>query len=103
MGMLEVVRLMKFAAPNSVNLEDESGMNAIEYALLSEANISVIRAMQRACRGDWRERSKAGVPLLATVEEVCDTDTAQSKPVVGRRRHQVLVKYIRMMATTMQH
>jgi len=102
-AMLEVVRLMKFAAPNSVNLEDESGMNAIEYALLSEANISVIRAMQRACRDDWRERSKAGVPLLATVEEDCDTDNTQSKPVVGRRRHQDLVKDIRIMATTMKH
>jgi len=102
-AMLHVVRLVKFAAPNSVNLEDDDGMNAIEYALLSDANLAVIRAMQRACRDDWRERSKAGVPLVETEEgENCDADV-QSKPAVGRRRHQDLVKDIRIMATTMQN
>merc|ERR1711862_444997 len=104
-AMLKVVKLMKSAAPNSVNLEDNDGMNAIEYALLSEANIYVIKAMQRACRDDWRKRSKAGVPLLDTVvEEDRDTDGdgVQSKPALGRRRHQDIVNDIRKMATAMQ-
>mmetsp|Transcript_19562 Transcript_19562/g.41102 ORF Transcript_19562/g.41102 Transcript_19562/m.41102 type:complete len:427 (+) Transcript_19562:154-1434(+) len=54
-AMLQVVKLLKSAAPKSVNLEDREGMNAIEYALESHADIKVIKSMQRACRDDWRD------------------------------------------------
>ena len=60
-SMLQVVRLLKEAAPLSVNLEDNDGMNAVEYALLSDAHLKVVKTMQRACRDDWRERSKAAL------------------------------------------
>merc|ERR1712111_128893 len=48
-SMLKVVRLLKKAAPMSVNLEDDEGMNAIEYALVNDANLEVIKSMQ-SCR-----------------------------------------------------
>lgn len=54
-SMLQVVQLLKTSAPKSVNLEDNEGANAIEYALESNADLKVIRSMQRACRDDWRE------------------------------------------------
>jgi ankyrin repeat protein len=61
-NMLQVVRLFKAAAPESFNLEDLDEYNAIEYALESNADIKVVKAMQRAARDDWRElRKKHGV------------------------------------------
>ena len=57
-SMLQVVQLLKTAAPKSVNLEDHEGVNAIEYALESNTDLKVIRSMQRACRDDWREMKK---------------------------------------------
>ena len=60
-SMLEVVKLLKTAAPTSMNLEDNEGCNAIEYALENECDIRVIKAMQRACRDDWRERKAEAI------------------------------------------
>jgi ankyrin repeat protein len=57
-NMLQVVRLFKASAPESFNLEDDEEYNAIEYALESNCDINVIKAMQRAARDDWRELKK---------------------------------------------
>lgn len=54
-NMLRVVRILKAAAPESFNLEDQDDCNAIEYAIESNADIKVIKAMQRAARDDWRD------------------------------------------------
>ena len=53
--MLQVVRLLKQAAPQSFNLEDEDERNAIEIAIESDVGIRVVKMMQRAARDDWRE------------------------------------------------
>jgi hypothetical protein len=58
-SMMEVVKLLVSAAPTSVNLDDNEGCNAIEYALDNDVHIKVFKYMQRACRDDWRQRSKA--------------------------------------------
>ncbi|KAL7539745.1 hypothetical protein ACHAWF_006495 [Thalassiosira exigua] len=86
-SMLQVVRLLKNAAPQSVNLEDKEGTNAIEYALESDADIKVIKAMQRACRDDWRERSKSN-NMMDDDDDIGDSQKSQP----GRRRHEDLVK-----------
>lgn len=57
-SMLSIVDMLKTAAPHSFNLEDNDEMNAVEYALLSESDIKVVKIIQRACRDDWRERKK---------------------------------------------
>lgn len=57
-NMLQVVKLFKAAAPESFNLEDNEEYNAIEYALESNCDIRVVKAMQRAARDDWRELKK---------------------------------------------
>lgn len=72
-SMMQVVKHLKSAAPSSVNLEDNEGCNAIEYALENGVHIKVIKCMQRACRDDWRERS-------------------QGSDDVPRRRHSELLK-----------
>lgn len=95
-SMLQVTRLLKNAAPLSVNLEDDEGMNAIEYALLSEANLKVIKTMQRACRDDWRERQISNLTLDS------NSDDAAPKPQLGRRRHDDLVQDIEYMALKLQ-
>merc|ERR1712154_645077 len=83
-AMLHVVKMLKMAAPNSVNLV-------------------VIKVMQKACTDDWQERSKAGVPLVETEEEDAIVEAVtQTKPTLGRRRHRDLVKDIQTMATMMQ-
>lgn len=104
-SMLQVVRLLKNAAPQSVNLEDNDGMNAIEYALISDANLKVVKTMQRACRDDWRERSKSGNSIAADCDEedVAPPEGAsRPQPQLGRRRHQDLVKDMETMALRLQ-
>ncbi|KAL7526242.1 hypothetical protein ACHAWF_001692 [Thalassiosira exigua] len=96
-SMLQVVRLLKNAAPQSVNLEDNEGMNAIEYALDSDANLKVIKTMQRACRDDWRERSKSNNTMD---DDDSIGDSQKSQP--GRRRHEDLVKDMEAMASKLQ-
>ncbi|KAL9179508.1 hypothetical protein ACHAXT_008798 [Thalassiosira profunda] len=53
-AMLQVVRLLREAAPLSFNLEDNDGCNAIEYAIENDADIRVVKTMQRTARDDWR-------------------------------------------------
>lgn len=84
-SMLQCVKLLKTAAPASVNLEDNEGCNAIEYALENEVDIKVVKAMQRACRDDWRER-KAEV----------------SGEHRGHKTHEDLVKDVQMRARRLQ-
>lgn len=57
-SMMSIVNMLKAAAPKSFNLEDDDEMNAIEYAIESDTDIKVIKAIQRACRDDWRERKE---------------------------------------------
>jgi hypothetical protein len=83
-SMLQCVRLLKASAPKSMNLEDNEGCNAIEYALENEVDIKIIKAMQRACRDDWRERSSE--------------NAAQH----GRRRHADLIMDVERMACELQ-
>lgn len=105
-SMLQVVRLLKNTAPQSVNLEDDDGMNAIEYALINDANIKVVKTMQRACRDDWRDRAKPSSTsdMSDAMEVEADVgDTTQSAPAsLGRRRHQDLVADIETMALKLQ-
>lgn len=57
-SMMSIVNMLKAAAHKSFNLEDDDEMNAIEYAIESNTDIKVIKAIQRACRDDWRERKE---------------------------------------------
>mmetsp|Transcript_18546 Transcript_18546/g.29108 ORF Transcript_18546/g.29108 Transcript_18546/m.29108 type:complete len:323 (-) Transcript_18546:171-1139(-) len=82
-SMMQVVKMLKSAAPTSVNLEDDEGCNAIEYALVNDVNMKVIKTMQRACRDDWRQRSKASDDGL-------------------RRRHSDLMKDLEELAMSLQ-
>eukprot|EP00574_Skeletonema_japonicum_P002986 CAMPEP_0201721768 /NCGR_PEP_ID=MMETSP0593-20130828/6363_1 /ASSEMBLY_ACC=CAM_ASM_000672 /TAXON_ID=267983 /ORGANISM="Skeletonema japonicum, Strain CCMP2506" /LENGTH=323 /DNA_ID=CAMNT_0048212641 /DNA_START=57 /DNA_END=1028 /DNA_ORIENTATION=- len=82
-NMVQVVKMLKSAAPTSVNLEDDEGCNAIEYALVNDVNMKVIKTMQRACRDDWRQRSKASDDGL-------------------RRRHSDLMKDLEELAMSLQ-
>ena len=45
--MLEVIRILGDVAPQSFNLEDNSGRNAIEVAIENDADIEIIKAIQR--------------------------------------------------------
>jgi hypothetical protein len=96
-SMLQVVRLLKTASPQSVNLEDNEGMNAIEYALESNVNLKVIKTMQRACRDDWIERSKRNNSIDGD-----DNAASCQKPQLGRRRHSDLVRDVETMALKLQ-
>ena len=48
-NVLQVLKILKIAAPLSVNLEDNEDMNSIEYALEHDASLKVIKYMQRRC------------------------------------------------------
>lgn len=53
-----VVEMLIAAAPQSVNVEDEDGMNPIELAVINSAHIKVVKMMQTASRKDWRRRTE---------------------------------------------
>lgn len=80
-SMMVVVKLLRSAAPSSLNLEDNEGCNAIEYALDNNVHIQVIKSMQRACSSDWKQRSTAG-----------DSGV--------RRRHSAVMKDLKALALT---
>merc|ERR1719156_223082 len=81
--MMNVVRLLKTSAPASVNLEDGEGMNAIEYALDSDADIRVIRVMQRACRDDGRKRQD---DLVEEMHVLADRLQGGPSPLAGTKK-----------------
>ena len=54
-NMKAVVKILKRAAPKSMNLEDDDEINAIEYAIEYDAPLSVIKSMQRTSRDGWRD------------------------------------------------
>ncbi|KAL7428676.1 hypothetical protein ACHAXH_000887 [Discostella pseudostelligera] len=58
--MLRVVYILREAAPQSFILEDMNGCNAIEYAIGSDADIKIIKTMQRTARDDWRAMKASG-------------------------------------------
>merc|ERR1712232_860995 len=97
-AMLQVVRLLKNAAPQSLNLEDDAGRNAVEYAINSNANLGVIRTMQRACRDDWKERSK----ITDAIEGDAGA-TSGWKPRLGRRKHQDLLHELQQVRLAKVH
>lgn len=104
-NLLQVVRLFKASAPESFNLEDNEECNAIEYALESNMDIKVVKAMQRAARDDWRDlKKKHGLPheqiardlekaasenrkiLLGSIDEDVEMEVAD-KPSLSTGRH----------------
>jgi len=54
-----VVELLLNEAPESANVEDLYGMNAIEYAIDSDTPITTIKMMQNASRETWRTAQRA--------------------------------------------
>lgn len=56
-SILTVVSLLLDVCPESANVEDLYGMNAIEYALDSDTSIKVIKLMQNKSRENWRTLS----------------------------------------------
>lgn len=55
-AMVEVVRRLCRAAPDSVNLEDMDDMTALEYAIDADVDLKVVRSIQKACEKDWKHR-----------------------------------------------
>ena len=49
-NMLEVVNIIKTSTPNAATIEDNDGMNAIEYAIDNSAPFDVIANMQNSSR-----------------------------------------------------
>ena len=59
-SMLQVIHILRQAAPHSFNLEDADGCNAVEYAIANDADMKVIKAMQRTARDDWKTIKATG-------------------------------------------
>lgn len=113
--MLDVVKILRDAAPGSVNLEDVDGRNAIEYALEDErVNLKVLKEMQAASRDDWRRRSTNAItaaatisasgraPLLLMLTPDPSAAAAAAAPELAipgrRRRHRDMVEDMRAMS-----
>jgi hypothetical protein len=59
-SMIQVINILRQAAPHSFNLEDADGCNAVEYAIANDADMKVIKAMQRSARDDWKTIKATG-------------------------------------------
>jgi hypothetical protein len=59
-SMLQVIHILRQAAPHSFNLEDADGCNALEYAIANDADMKVIKVMQRTARDEWKTMQAAG-------------------------------------------
>jgi ankyrin repeat protein len=51
-AMIKTVDLLN--KPSVVNLEDEEGMTALEYAIDTNADLRIVKNIQRACERSWR-------------------------------------------------
>lgn len=60
-----VIVSLSQASPDAINIEDENGMNPIEYAIMNEMDISIIKIMQKRSVSSWQKESK--------VEILCET------------------------------
>ena len=58
--MIQVIHILRQAAPYSFNLEDADGCNAVEYAIANDADMKVIKVMQRTARDDWKMMKATG-------------------------------------------
>jgi len=54
--VMQVIRDLCDAAPYSINLEDQYGVAALEYAILSEMPIAAVKRIQKASVEEWRMR-----------------------------------------------
>ncbi len=63
---IQIIQSLIKAAPQSVNEEDDYGIDPLEYAINSNASINVIQTLQRASVVAWNEmdRHKANQEIL---------------------------------------
>jgi hypothetical protein len=52
----DVVHTLMRASPTTVHLEDDDGMNAVEYAIISNAPIKVVMTLQKGTRDHFEKR-----------------------------------------------
>jgi hypothetical protein len=78
--MIVIIQLLREAAPESFNVEDEEERNAIEYAIENDADIKVIKKMQYAARDNWRRQAlkASGQQGKSHAELALKTFTAKS-------------------------
>lgn len=79
-NMIEAARALIRAAPDSVNIEDNDEMTAIEYAIQSDAPLKVVRLIQKASERDWKDR-KSSMPgeSHVSIEEKLVRDQQQKQ------------------------
>lgn len=77
-SMLEAVKSLCRASPDSVNLEDMDDMTALEYAIDAELNRKVIRVIQKACEKDWKMRRTPGTNHEAVERSLLEQSQQQS-------------------------
>lgn len=59
-AMLQAVRIIIDLSPETVNVDDEDGMTALEYAIEADADIRTIQSIQKACERSWKvKKSKS--------------------------------------------
>jgi hypothetical protein len=81
---IQIIQSLIKAAPQSVNEEDDCGLNPLEYAINSSASMNVIRTLQRASVVAWNEmdRHKANQEILKKRLQAAVRQTEQA----SRRR-----------------
>lgn len=53
-AMLQSVRTIIDLSPETVNIDDQDGMTALEYAIEANADIRTIQSIQKACERGWK-------------------------------------------------
>jgi ankyrin repeat protein len=81
---IQIIQSLIRAAPQSVNEEDDFGLNPLEYAINCGSSMSVIRALQRASVVAWNEmdRNKANQEVLKKRLQAAVTQTEQASRII---------------------
>jgi hypothetical protein len=58
--MIQVINILRQAAPYSFNLQDADSCNAVEYAIPNDAYMKMIKVMQWTAQDNWKMMTATG-------------------------------------------
>lgn len=56
--LLPVIKALCKAAPKIPNIEDDEGISALEYAIMHDADVKVVKLLQKASSTAWKDEKK---------------------------------------------
>ena len=88
----EIVQILVHASPLSVPLEDDDGMSALEYAILSEASSEVIKLLQCVTRKQCEEQQLVKRLFIEHSDSLTRSESESKREVEARAEKRAFEK-----------